>query len=518
MSLSRRQLLQGAAAAPIVASSVPPSATAAPPAGTPLPLLEHKDEIYRELCERSLYHFIKHFWAEMDPSPFLDGWHIEAICEHLEAVTNGQIKRLVINIPPRHMKSLAIVGWSAWTWAQKMTDVRPLAGPDTRFLSASYAYSLAVRDNRKTRLLLQSPRYRRYWGDRVKLTGDQNAKARFENTEAGYRLVTSVEGFATGEGGDICIVDDPISAGDAKREVARNTVIDWWTQVMPTRLNNPVTGAYVIIMQRLHHQDLTEHVLEQETGWTHLCLPARYEHDHPRVYAFDKRKIDGELLWPSRFPEETIASLEEVMGSYAAAGQLQQRPAPREGGLFKRGDFKSVEEVPDGGTDGRGWDLAGTDKKTSPWTVGLRMKRVGRSYYIYHVERFRGSPQEVESRFVNITKSDGHNTVQDIPQDPGSAGKFQARYLVGLVPGYVARFSPETGSKASRAEPLSAQVEAGNVYLCLPDKIKRTMLDEFEQFPLSDFSDQVDAASRIFARLTRREQPIAAGPILLDSS
>ena len=470
----------------------------------------------REICRRSLHEFIKHFWSEMDPGVYVDGWHIGAICEHLQAVSTGQIKRLIINIPPRHMKSLTTsVAWPAWTWAQDPDPALPLLGPAVRFLSLSYAFNLSVRDSRKSRILLQSQKYRRYWGDRVQLAGDQNAKARFENTEKGYRLASSVEGMATGEGGDIDIIDDPLSAKDKESPVSRAGVIEWWTQVMPTRLNDPVHGAFVIIMQRLHHQDLTGHVLAQETGWTHLCLPARYEPDHPHVFPADPRKKSGALLWAERFPEKEVAALEMTMGAYGSAGQLQQRPAPRQGGMFERTWFEIVPAAPAKARAVRGWDLAGTTKKTSPWTVGLKMSHWKGDYYIEHVERFRGTPGEVEKRFKNRAKQDGKSVIVDFPQDPGQAGKSQRRALTKLLPGYNVRSSPETGSKPTRAEPLSAQAEAGNVHL-VKGAWNNDLLDEFELFPNSDYLDQVDAASRAFARLAIKEIKVGGGGFVVN--
>ena len=165
-------------------------------------LVNNPDWIEQELAERSLAEFIRQMWTSIDPSPYVANWHIDAIAEHLEAVNRGEISRLIINIPPRHMKSIAVsVAWPAWTWVQQATV--PLRGPAVRFLYASYAQSLSIRDSVKCRRVIDSPLYQARWGDRFKWVGDQNTKIRFDNDKKGYRLATSVDGALTGEGGDV---------------------------------------------------------------------------------------------------------------------------------------------------------------------------------------------------------------------------------------------------------------------------------------------------------------------------
>ncbi|MBI3696539.1 MAG: hypothetical protein HY238_17075 [Acidobacteria bacterium] len=297
-------------------------------------------EIAQELAKRRLLEFVLQAWPVIEPATdFIPGWHLDAICDHLEAVSNGHLRNLLINIPPRHMKSLAVaVFWPAWEW---------IRWPERRWLFSSYALSLSIRDSVKCRRLIQSAWYRSRWGDRFQLTGDQNAKERFENNKTGYRLATSVGGAATGEGGDRVIVDDPHNVKEAESDTVRQGVIDWWDQVMSTRLNDPKTGAKVIIMQRIHEGDLSGHVLEQG-GYEHLCLPAEYEGNKcsTSIGWSDPRQEHGELLWSARFGRQEIEELQHSMGSYAAAGQLQQRPAPAEGGILKRHWWKFYRERP----------------------------------------------------------------------------------------------------------------------------------------------------------------------------
>jgi len=327
-------------------------------------------DIDRSDCEDSLYKFLKGSWRYIDASPFTDGWPIEAVAEHLQAVADGDIKRLIINIPPRCAKSsLTSVAFPAWVWAQPRQWDSPTSGPGVQFLHASYAQQLALRDSVKCRRLIDSPWYQQRWGERFRLTGDQNTKTRFDNDQNGSRLSTSVGSALTGEGGSIIVVDDPNAAQEAFSEATIQTTIEWWDSALSTRLNDPKTGAFIVIQQRLSEEDLTGHIMSKnQGGWTHLCLPMRYEwrrHSVTPIGWNDPRGVDAEgtplvdvdedgnripisieaeetlekreglLLWPERFGEREVAILENQLGPWAAAGQLQQRPEPKGGGIIK---------------------------------------------------------------------------------------------------------------------------------------------------------------------------------------
>jgi predicted phage terminase large subunit-like protein len=287
--------------------------------------------------EDNMVDFVEGAWKYIDPNPYQYGWHLEAIAEHLQAVARGEIRRLVINVPPRTSKSSMVsVCFPAWVWSQ--SDIGPLSGPHVQFLFASYAQTLSIRDSVKTRRLIESPWYQKYWGSKYKITSDQNTKVRFDNNKGGYRLATSVDGALTGEGGSIIVIDDPHNANEVESDLVRQGTLEWWDQSMSTRLNDPKTGAYIVIMQRLHEEDLTGHVLAKDIGnWTHLCLPMRMETDRRCItpWFVDERE-EGELLVPERFGEEQVSELEASLGPFAAAGQLQQRPRPKGGGIIKR--------------------------------------------------------------------------------------------------------------------------------------------------------------------------------------
>lgn len=290
----------------------------------------------RRKAERSLYEFVRQAWPTMEPGiPFIPSWHIQIICEHLEAISSGEIKRLLINIPPRHSKSTIVsVAFPCWEWISR---------PQEKYLCASYAGTLAIRDNLKARRLVTSPWYQERWGGVVQLTGDQNAKQRFENSQTGYRIATSVGGTATGEGGSRLILDDGISTQDAQSDAVRASTLEWMDMAWSTRLNNPKSDAMIEVAQRCHQEDPSGHRLKQG-GWEHVCIPAEYDGEMRRnkvfVEGYDPRTKVGQLICPDRFGKKELDELKTQLGEYGTAGQLQQRPAPAGGGILKTKHFQ----------------------------------------------------------------------------------------------------------------------------------------------------------------------------------
>lgn len=446
---------------------------------------------------------MRYGWKYADPSKFIDNWHLHAISDHLEAVTRGEIKRLIINMPPRHSKSLQVaVFWPAWSWIHH---------PEQRFLFASYAQTLSTRDSLKCRRVIESPWYRKAWGRNYRLTTDQNTKTRFDNNRGGYRLATSVDGGLTGEGGDIIVVDDPHNVREADSEVKRRTTIAWWDEAMSTRLNDPKTGAYIIVMQRVHEGDLTGHILAREhSDWTHLCLPARYESDHvtptrtPLDFT-DPRVEDGEPLWPERYGHVQLSELERTLGSYGAAGQLQQRPAPRAGGMFKRQWFEIVEASPIDAVRVRYWDKAAT-ANGGDYSAGCKMSQGPDGvFYIEDMSRGQWSSAERNAIIRQIAETDHLASPHSPPtiwmeREGGSGGKESAELSIRELAGYPIYTEHPTGSKEVRANPLAAQCEAGNVKLVKGDW-NEAFLHELTAFPNGKNDDQVDASSGAFNKL-----------------
>ena len=447
--------------------------------------------VERELCKRSLSAFAKRAWHVLEPdAKLMWGWSLDAICEHLEAVSSGEIKRLLINVPPGCMKSLLTgVIWPAWEWGANSM-------PGLRYISTAHKQELAVRDNLKCRRLIQSAWYQNRWP--IILTGDQNAKTKFENDKTGFREAMAFCSM-TGSRGDRIILDDPLSVDDANSAAALKSAEMTFTESLPTRVNNE-NSSIVVIMQRLHEKDTSGIILEKNLGYEHLCLPMRFEEERKcktGVGFCDPRKSEGDLLFPERFSLETVDQLEKTMGSYAAAGQLQQRPAPRDGGMFKRFWFNIVQAIPAGTKFVRGWDLAATEG-AGDWTVGVKLgKQKNGRFIIVDVVRDRKSSAGVERLIVNTASYDGYETKISLPQDPGQAGKQQAQYYIGKLAGYAVKASVESGDKETRSCPFAAQVEAGNVDI-LDSTWNDVFLGELCTFPNGKYDDQVDAASRAF--------------------
>ena len=292
-------------------------------------------------CPKSLVKFIQEAWPVVEPGQeYKHNWHIDLLAAHLEAITKGVMidderyyNRLLINVPPGAMKSLITnVFWPAWEWG-------PRRMPSMRYVCASHSMDLATRDSTKMRRLIQSEWYQKRWGDIVQLTGDQNAKTKFENTKTGFRQAVAA-GSITGARGDRVIIDDPLSVDDANSEAVRASVAEWFEQAVPTRLNNPDRSAIVVIMQRLHEEDPSGIILEKQADeYDHIMIPMEYDPDRatPTMLGWeDPRTERGELYFPDRFPRHVVDRDKKIMGSYAVSGQFQQTPTPDDGGIIRK--------------------------------------------------------------------------------------------------------------------------------------------------------------------------------------
>jgi predicted phage terminase large subunit-like protein len=439
------------------------------------------------------------------------------------------------------MKSLAVaVFWPAWVW---------LTHPATRFLYASYSQQLSNRDSMRCRRLIESRGTTTAMRDdetegtlleRIgyqgllalledepwRLAGDQNAKQRFENTASGYRIATSVGGTATGEGGDVIVIDDPHKADEAESDTVRESVLDWHDGTMATRLNDPKRGARVLIMQRLHQRDLTGHLLEQGE-WTHLCLPAQYEPNHPFVWPDDPRTTEGEPLWPDHVPPSELERLERSLGSYRAAGQLQQRPAPAEGGILKRRWWRfydrATEALPHFTTIAQSWDTSFTDTENSSFVVGQLWGCFGADRYLLHQVRARMDFTQTLRAIRDLTdwgrRNHPEQAARPIYVENKANGPAIISQLHASIPGVIA-VDPE-GDKVARAHAIAPLVEAGNVHLpgaanadgsdcdrTVTPQWVQTLIDECADFPNSDHDDQVDALSQALRRLRSQGQVV----------
>lgn len=488
-------------------------------------------EIDRELCKRSLVEYGRLAWPIVEPGQrYVHGWHIDAIAEHLQAATFGQIRNLIINIPPRHMKSLLVaVLWFTWVWTFR---------PESRWLYASYGENLSIRDSLKCRRIIQHPWYQGMFGEVFQLAGDQNQKTRFENNRTGIRLATGVGGMATGEGGDFIVVDDPLKAADAHSATIRAETNDWWDNTMSTRGNDPGAVVKVVIMQRLHEQDLTGHLLEKMKidgqQYEHLCLPAEYEGSRHRTIIgwHDPRQERGELLWKERFTPLAMKDLKSSMSSYAVAGQLQQRPAPDEGGILKKGwwrywrphgvamppvqvkladgtllEIEAVELSASFDEMIQSWDCTFKDTKQSDFVAGQVWARTKADKFLLDYYKDRADIVETIRQILRFTekwpKAVG-KLIEDKANGPAVITLLKTRVsgLIGVEP---------EGGKISRAYAVQPEVEAGNVYL--PHPALFPWVDGFVTscagFPNLAYDDDVDACTQALVRMQGRE--IGAG-------
>ncbi len=297
-------------------------------------------EAIRAKCQ-TLHGFIEEFWYVLEPvAEFKSGWALRAMCDHLEAVTAGHIRRLLITVPPGMMKSLLLVFWTAWEWG-------PKGMPHIQVLATSYSQANCFRDNQKLRDLVTSEKFQALWP--LTLRDDQNAKGKFVNTASGFSEARPFSKMTGGRANRVKI-DDPHDTESAESDVQRAAAVRIMREAISDRMNDPTRDAIILIMQRLHAKDCA--AVAKELGYTHLELPMEFEPSrkcvtvlrpandgNPALVFEDPREIEGEPLFPERFPRQTVEELKRAKGSYAWAGQYQQRPGSRTGGMFQRAWF-----------------------------------------------------------------------------------------------------------------------------------------------------------------------------------
>lgn len=470
----------------------------------------------RKRCE-TLSGFFREAWHVLEPNAqLIPGWHIDAICEHLQAVTEGQINRLAMTVPPGSTKSLLTsVAWQAFEWG-------PCALRSMRYLSTGYSEIAVKRDTRKTRDLIMSEWYRQLWPE-VELS--RVGETSFANTDTGTRE-GSPFGSLTAQRADRLVIDDPHSIETAESVADRNTTTRKFREGAQNRLNDQEKSAIALIMQRLHGDDTIGVIEQYGMDYVRLMIPMEFEIERRCVTKIgwrDPRKVDGEIMDPVRFPPETIAKLKRDMGAHAWASQYMQRPSPREGGMFKREFFtgKIVKVAPSGLKRVRGWDLAASAKNTSSRTSGVLMSGPDRdgNFYVEDCIATQREGHKVRKIVRGIAETDGKGVEISVPQDPGAAGKVVARDYVTMLAGWVIHATPESGDKVSRAEPFAVQCEAGNVYL-VEGPWNAEYVTELCEFPGGHFKDRVDASSRAFARLLQlmgRDEGVA-GPMVVKGA
>jgi predicted phage terminase large subunit-like protein len=445
------------------------------------------DAAERELCRRSLAAFARRAWKVLEPAAELKwGWALDAICLHLEAVTDGRIKRLLMNVPPGSMKSLLTgVIWPAWEWG-------PCDLPEMRFVGAAHEETLAIRDSRRCRDLIKSEWYQKLWP--LALASDLDGKREFGNVKKGIRQARAFTSM-TGVRGDRIILDDPISAdnanSDAKLEAARLA----FTETLPTRVNNS-DSAIIVIMQRLNEKDVSGVILDMGLPYVHLCIPMRFDPKNrcaTEIGWSDPRTVEGELMFPERFSEEDVTALEKTLGSYGAAGQLQQKPSPRGGGIIKTEWFKYYTATPRIEWANVYVDTAQKTGEENDYSV---LELWGRTFDGQGVllDLLRGkweSPELlVHARAFWIKHRDGKHKPRSmrVEDKVSGTGLIQTLRREGIPVIAIQR----NKDKISRGHDSAPFIESGNVLLPIDAAWLSDFLAEAESFPNGAHDDQLD--------------------------
>lgn len=459
--------------------------------------LRDDPEIDREHVRRDgLRAFVRTAWHVIESSPYVHGWHVEEMCAHLEAVSRGELRRLIINVPPGCSKSLITsVFWPAWDW---------LTRPERKWMFATFDADLARRDALRCRELVTSSWFQERWGDRVSIyDGEERQRTMgvYYTTAQGMRFSSSVEGRATGWHAHIQVVDDPtkpqdVRAGGQTAREALERTWDWWTGTMSSRKADPNDFSRVVIMQRLHEDDLAGRCIT-EGGWTLLRLPMRYEPEShcATPVGGDRRTEPGELLNPGRFSESAVAETEREMGSQVASAQLQQRPAPAKGLIFDREWLlKEWRELPANAQLVQSWDCAFKDLATSDYVVGQVWATHGGQFFLVDRVKARMNFPATCQAIRDLTKK-WPKAITKLVEDKAN-GSAVLQTLEKEIPGLVA-INPE-GGKQARANAVSPLFEAGNVLV--PSVAVAPWVGEWREematFPMARNDDDVDATTQ----------------------
>lgn len=455
--------------------------------------------VLRERCRRSLSYFVQHCWPIIEPGVVLKwNWHLDVLCTHLEATLERRIRRLIISMPPRSLKSTIVsVFFPAWVW---------LKSPHERFLTASYAAKLAIRDSVRSRRVMQSEVYQAL-APGFEFVSDQNEKTRYENNRAGVRVITTPSAATTGEGGNFLILDDPHNVRDVESEDLRVGTVTWSKEAWPSRMNEPNRDVQIIMAQRTHEDDVTGTMLkEAPERWDHVCLPTEYEaaqQAKPTSLGFvDPRTREGELLSPAHFGPSAVAEAREVMGQWAFNAQHQQRPSAVKGTIFDVECFGSYETLPlRFDLEFMSWDFAFQGKNDSAerariadpsYVVGQYWGAVKDRLYL--VDQVRGQWDFARSLSQFESFCDRHPHVFKKLIEKKANGSAIQSSVQGRISG-IEMIEP-IGSKVQRALAVQPLQQSGRIWLPARAAWLKGFLSEAAQFPFTKHDDQVDAMTQ----------------------
>lgn len=455
-------------------------------------------QLMQSLCTESFEDFVKEFWSTIIAEKLQWNWHMSVICDELQILAERvfaglpRLYDLVINVSPGSSKStIASIMFPAWCWARM---------PSFRYIGASYAHPLALDHSRKNRAVVKSELYKKCF-PHIKIQEDQDTKGYFANTAGGQRYATGAMGAVQGMHGHIIGIDDPIDPNSSISEADMYRTNNWIKETLSGRKVDRSICPMVLIMQRLHQDDPTALFLQRKRV-KHICIPAEITDD---VNPPELRKyyING-LMDPKRLPKDVLEETEAELGPYGYAGQFKQSPVPESGGMFNTAKLKyayptKLKRVV------RYWDKAGTAHKTKKgrgaWTVGFKMgiDDANRIFFL-DVVRVRMESYEREKLILETAAEDSVSVIIGLEQEGGSGGKESADSTLRRLLGYKVKIDVPKGDKETRADPLSVQVNAGNVYV-VPSDWNDALIEEMKFFPYSSTKDQVDAASGAFALL-----------------
>ncbi len=417
-------------------------------------------------------------------------WHIDGICHELDRVRRGESRRLIITQPPRSLKSIcSSVAWVAWMIGQN---------PSLRFACVSYSNELAALLARQFRAVVTSDWYRRTFPNVRALKVTQTE---FATTKGGGRVAISVGGTFTGRGADIIIVDDPMKADEALSDLKRKAVLEWYATVLISRLNDKVTGSIIVVMQRLHVDDLVGYLLHGAgaAAWAHLDLPAIAEEDQV-VEIGDGRvhhRKAGEVLQPDREPLYVLEQIKGEMGSAAFSAQYQQRPAPPEGNMIKRAWLQYYSQAPAHDSDGRiiqSWDTASKGGVQNDYSVCTTWLMKADAYYLIHVYRARLDYPALRQRVIELAHRFAAHFVliEDAVSGTPLVQEFKYERKLGVR---VSGIRPDR-DKESRMGVASVDFEAGRVFLPREANWLEAFEAEMLVFPNGKYDDQADSVSQ----------------------
>jgi predicted phage terminase large subunit-like protein len=459
----------------------------------------HDQHVFNALMRNDLLSFTARCFNHLSPAQILaTGWHLEALAWHLEQVFDGKIRRLIITLPPRHLKSIMTsVAFPAWILGRN---------PSARAVCASYSSELADKHALDCRRIITAPWYQQAF-PRTRLSPEKNAVADFNTTALGGRLSTSVGGTLTGRGGQILIFDDPMKPDDALSDARRRTACEWFDNTAYTRLDDKRTGAIIIVMQRLHMEDLVGHVLAKDEEWVQLNLPATapIEQRIPiGLNRFYTRKA-GELLQPDREPQHVLDVLRQTLGDYNYSAQYQQEPIPVDGEVFKWGWFQTYDDAParvPGDRVIQSWDTASKDKELNDYSVCTTWLVKGTAYYLLDV--FRKRMNFPDLRKAVISQCERWRPTSILIEDKASGTALVQDFKPGELAGIYRPIPVEPeGDKITRAFAQSNCVEAGQVYIPKTAPWLADLRSELVQFPSGRYDDQVDSISQFLSWIRR---------------